>query len=215
MTLPALGWRTALPPETVSTGVSEADRLTEGCPRGRITEILGPVSSGRTTMLHAILAAATRRGEFCAVIDVQNSFDPVSACEAGVALAKLVWIRCSGNAEHALRTADLLIHGGGFGVVALDLAGLDAAAARRIPQAYWFRFRRAVEDTPTVLVVLGQEPQARSCAALLLEMQPGKPRFGGQAPFALLEDIQYRLTPRKPLRAAEGQFAARALAEAV
>lgn len=214
MTLPALGWRAALPPETVSTGVSEADRLTEGCPRGRITEILGPPSSGRTTMLHSILAAATRRGEFCAVIDGHNTFDPLSASQAGVALAKLLWIRCSGNPEHALRAADLLLHGGGFGVVALDLADLDLAAARRIPQAYWFRFRRAVEDTPAVLLVLGQQPLARSCAALLLEMQPGLPRFGGHAPFFLLQDIQYRLTPRKPLKAAEGQFTALA-AEAV
>jgi len=65
------------------------------------------------------------------------------------------------------------------------------------------------------MVVLGQEPHARSCAALLLEMQPGKPRFAGQAPFFLLADIQYRMTPRKPLKAAEGRFAARALAEAV
>ena len=67
-------------------------------------------------------------------------------------LPRLLWVRCGHNAEHALQAADLLIQGGGFGVVAMDLGDTRAPAARRISLTSWFRLRRAVEHTPTVLV---------------------------------------------------------------
>ena len=102
-------------------------------PRGRISEITGSRSSGRTGVLHALLAASTGQGEFAALVDTKDSFDACSAATVGVELSKLVWIRCGGNAEHALRAADLLIQAGGFGVVALDLAEVPPAALNRIP----------------------------------------------------------------------------------
>ena len=56
---------------------------------------LRPASSGRTTLLLAALAAATRRGEFCAVVDASDALDPQSAAAAGVELDRLLWVRCS------------------------------------------------------------------------------------------------------------------------
>src|SRR3984893_10586344 len=142
-----LGWRHVDPLDTLSAA---------GCdfPRGRISEITGTRSSGRTSVLHSLLAASTGRGEYAALVDTKDAFDACSAASVGVELSKLVWVRCGGNAEHALRAADLLIQAGGFGVVALDLAEAAAAALNRIPPTAWFRFRRAVESTPTILTVL-------------------------------------------------------------
>src|SRR5580700_11706310 len=81
-------------PEMVSSGIAAMDGLTGGLPRGCLTEICGPASSGRTTLLLAALAAATRRGEFCAVVDASDVLDPHSAQAAGVDLDRLLWVRC-------------------------------------------------------------------------------------------------------------------------
>src|SRR5579863_7633955 len=59
-------------PEMTSSGISALDALTGGLPRGCLTEICGPASSGRTTVLLAALAASTRRGEYCALIDASD-----------------------------------------------------------------------------------------------------------------------------------------------
>lgn len=73
--------------------------------------------------------------------------------------------------EQALKSTDLLLHGGGWGVVVLDLGGLSWVDARRIDLSTWFRFRRAVENTPTILVLLGEESCAKSCASLVLRCE--------------------------------------------
>src|SRR5512132_3854394 len=138
-------------------------------PRGCLTEIVGPAAAGRTTILHAALAAATARGEMCAIVDADDAFDPASAQSAGVRLDRLIWIRCGRNAEHALKAADLLIQGGGFGIVALDLGDAPPATARRISLTSWFRLRRAVENTPTVFVALARRQNAKTCASLTVE----------------------------------------------
>ena len=56
------------------------------------------------------------------MVDAAGGFDPLSAQRGGVWLENLLWVRCVGHAGRAFRAADLLLHGGGFGVVALDLA---------------------------------------------------------------------------------------------
>ena len=73
--------------------------------------------------------------------------------------------------EQALRTTDLLLHGGGWGVVVFDLGGISWMDARRINLSMWFRFRRAIENTPTILLLLGEESCAKSCASLVLRCQ--------------------------------------------
>jgi hypothetical protein len=69
-----------------------------------------------------------------------------------------------------LKVTDLLLQSNGFGMIALDLGDIPARSARRIPLASWFRFRRAVEHTPTVLLVLEQQPIAGSCSSLLVNV---------------------------------------------
>lgn len=181
-------------PEMVLSGVREIDALTGGLPRGCLTEICGNASSGRSSILLAALSAATQRQETCALVDVTDAFDPASAAIAGVVFEKFLWIRCgmrpSKNLPHtpahiesskkfrqmdrldqALRVTDLLLQSGGFGMVIIDLADVPFLSARRIPLASWFRFQRAIEHTPTVLMLITQIPCAQTCATLLLQMK--------------------------------------------
>jgi hypothetical protein len=156
--------------ETVSAGIPEIDSLAGGLPRGGLTEICGPPCSGRTSLLVAALASRTANAEACALIDGRDAFDPHSAELAGVELKRLLWVRCR-NIDQALRATDLLLQGGGFGMVALDLGDIPPETVRYVPLNAWFRFRRAVEDTPTIFMVLGQESNAKTCASLVLRME--------------------------------------------
>ncbi len=202
-------------PRTVSTGITPVDALVGGVPCGALTEICGPVSSGRTSLLLATVAAITQEAKACALVDVSDSFDPLSAATAGVDLRQLLWVRCNGmltrrepakvtryiendfgvheavevrtdapisaaraarraafrKLEQGLRAADLLLQGGGFSLIALDAADLAPEISRRVPMTTWFRFRRAVEDTPTAFVLLTREAVATGCASLSLRME--------------------------------------------
>ena len=187
-------------PEMLSIGIPQIDALTGGIPRGCLSEIYGPASSGKTSVLLAALATATRRDETCVLIDASDSFDPASGQAAGIDFGKLLWIRCGSSSlcssvvkdfenlnhrEHrvtqgkkqsefrldqVLKTADLILQSGGFGLVALDLAGIPEKFVRRIPLASWFRFQRAVEHTKTALLVITEFRCAESCAVLILKL---------------------------------------------
>src|SRR5258708_15850326 len=154
----------------ISTGVIEVDALIGGLPRGAITEIFGPASSGRTSLMVNALAHASTHDEVCALIDTSNSFDPVSATRAQTDLDRLLWVRCDGKLEQAFKAADLLLQGGGFVLIVLDLGDISAAQVRKIISSWWYRFRRVVEDKPTALVVIAADSCVRSCAALTLEI---------------------------------------------
>jgi recombination protein RecA len=154
--------------ETVPAGISSIDFLTGGFPRGSLTEIYGPPCSGRTSLLVSALASRTSAAEVCALVDARDAFDPASAEAAGVNLKNLLWVRCR-NVDQALRATDLLIQGGGFGMIALDFSDTPAKTVRYVPLQVWFRFRRAVEATPTILVLLEQESNAKTCASLVLQ----------------------------------------------
>jgi recombination protein RecA len=192
-------------PEMVSSGIRELDMLTGGLPRGCLTEICGPASSGRTSILLAALAHATRCGEVCALIDASDALDPASAASSGIEMGRLLWVRCKktvpssrfpilsslpehnfrnsnhsessaqrrgseSQLEQVMKVTDLLLQSNGFGMIVLDLADIPVRSARRIPLASWFRFRRAIEHTPTVLLVLEQQPIAGSCSSVLLKI---------------------------------------------
>lgn len=169
----------------------------QGLSRGAIAEIHAPRSSGRTSLYLHILAQATARGEVCAVIDSRDTFHPASAQAAGVKLDRLVWVRCRGNAEHALRATDLLLHAGGFGVVVLDLCETEPRVLNRIPLSYWYRFRRALEHTPAILLVCAEWPQAKSCSATSLELKSGLFHWSGKAPFLFLSRLHATAFLRK------------------
>jgi len=188
---PLLGWRRVTHQlDSLPTGITSFDQILGGCPRGRLTEITGPASSGRASFLHQLLAAATRRGEYCAVVDPAEAFDP-----------------------HTAAQADLLLHAGGFGVIALDLCQANAEQLRRLPASYWFRFQRAVEQTSTVLLVLAQQPQAKSTAALQARTSRQEAVFTGLFPYQLLARARYCVEPYKPQRAT-AEYVAELLEEA-
>jgi hypothetical protein len=213
-------------PEMVSSGIVAMDALTGGLPRGCLTEICGPASSGRTTLLLAALAAATRRGECCAVVDACDALDPQSAAAAGVELSRLLWVRCGENSpekslEQLLRATDLLLESGGFGMIALDLGDLPPQAARRIPLTTWFRYRRAVEHTSTVLLAIERQSIAGSCSSLLIKLgsqrngikKSADSQFPALAHAQLLTELEITAElvrsrqERKPVRSAEITFA--------
>jgi recombination protein RecA len=316
-------------PEMVPFGIAALDELTGGVPRGALTEMVGPASSGRTSVTMSLMAEVTRRQEVCAVIDATDSFDPVSAEAAGVDLKRVLWVRCGKNSgqqtvnsgqrqkvnraqqtvnsekqsqpssspsfqanaqsesntqkvhqaitsgcfeaargrrepstmnnvappakniswsihenydarlrhammnggetreswsgtqirearktEHvptrgswsvnrgakgspirrnfeeirrakwnrldqALKATDLLIQSGGFGLIVIDLGDISPEQARRIPLTSWFRFRRAVENTPTILLLVARDSCAKTCASLVMQLG-AEPKKSGQ-----------------------------------
>lgn len=184
-------------------------------PRGRITEIYGEASSGRTSLLYSALGQATKEEcESCALVDADDAFDPISAAAAGVELHRLLWVRCGGAGPgNAMRVADLLLQGNGFGLVALDFASTGAREANRIPPSYWYRFRRAVEQTRTALIVLSPMPNVRQCASLSVEARRVDARWSGAPGCArVLESVSLEFGTRKPVTtAAAARLEARAL----
>ena len=75
-----------------------------------------------------------------------------------------------------------MLQAGGFGLVALDLGDVPAATARRVPLTSWFRFRRAVEETPAALLLLTQEALTGTCAALSLQLAVTAPAEAPELP---------------------------------
>jgi recombination protein RecA len=90
-----------------------------GLPRGRIVEIFGPESSGKTTLLYHVLAEAQAKGGICAFIDAEHAMDPVYAKRIGVDVDELL-VSQPDHGEQALEIADLLIRSGAVDVVAID-----------------------------------------------------------------------------------------------
>lgn len=90
-----------------------------GIPRGRITEIFGPESSGKTTLAIHIIAEAQKRGGICAIIDAEHAFDRFYAEKLGVDVNNL-WIAQPDNGEQALDIAEQLINSGAIDVLVVD-----------------------------------------------------------------------------------------------
>jgi recombination protein RecA len=170
------------PPEpirVVPTGLPWLDlRLAGGWPSGETSEIVGPVSSGRASLLTASLAAATARGDVAALIDTHDTFDATSAQAAGLTLDHLLWARGDPAGvprpkallERAIKAFGLVLEAGGFAVVALDLGDAAPVDLARLPFTTWRRLQRFVEGRDTVALVLAPAPVARSARGVTLEL---------------------------------------------
>jgi recombination protein RecA len=251
-----------------STGFPVLDALLDGgVPRGQITELVGPASSGRTSVAFAILAEATARGEVAAYIDASDCLDPRSAQGAGIALERLLWVRVAtgapacppqsvvaGNLPHgtavrlgttsrrpasaeaistcqgpivdaprldgagetpnsrrvasadrrerlsppahavrpsrknnpAWQAVNLVASAGGFGVIVLDLGGVKKHMLREWQSRQWLRLRRAIEHSPTALILLASHHLASTVSALVLEFAREKTRWVGAPGISLL-----------------------------
>ena len=165
------------------TGIPGLDTvLCGGVPRGQLSEIVGPRSSGRTTLLLQSLAAATARGEVAALVDTFDYLDVNSVAAAGVDLDRLLWIRGDtvgtthasplGDRaiERALKALNLVLQAGGFGLVVIDLADAPLAALRRLPFTTWLRIQRTIEGSETACVITAPQPLARSAGGVTLSL---------------------------------------------
>jgi hypothetical protein len=131
---------------------------------GAITEVVGPLSSGRTSLLVACLRDLTRAGGVVALIDADGAFDPGSAARAGLDLRRLLWVRCGGRRDVALRATDLLVRCPGIALIGLDVG----ESPPRLPLAAAFRLKLAVRRSGVALLVVGARRIAGSAAALVL-----------------------------------------------
>jgi recombination protein RecA len=210
--------------EMLLTGIPAIDEETGGIPKSALTQICAPVgnSSGKTTLLLSLMAQATRRGEFTALIDAGDCFDPVSADAAGVELSHVLWVRCGERPgmrllEQAFKAADILVQNGGFGLIAVDLGNSEDRLIRKIPLTTWFRFARVIEKLPAALVFLSSSPAARSCASLTLQLDGGSACWqeeGALAHTQLLTGVNFtveivRSSTRKPVQSVRPKFTGR------
>ncbi len=113
--------RAAMKVEVVSTGALALDIALGigGLPRGRVTEIFGPESSGKTTLAMHVVAEAQRNGGICAFIDAEHALDPTYAAAIGVDVDELL-ISQPDTGEQALEITDMLIRSGAIDVVVID-----------------------------------------------------------------------------------------------
>ena len=166
----------------LETGVAALDDLLGGgWPRGALSELCGGRGQGRTGVLLATLAAAVRREEAVALLDLEGAFDPWAAGRAGLRLERLLWVRALPDArqrqtphQRLLAAAEAIVSAGGFGLVALDLG----EQPRTVPSAAWLRLRRLAGAPGTVVLVVTGRPLIGSMGAAAVTLDSARPRFG-------------------------------------
>jgi hypothetical protein len=97
--------------------------------------------------------------------------------------------------EHAMRSLDLLLHAGGFGIVMLDLSEAPLRALNRIPLSYWYRFQRAIENTPAILLICADSLQAKSCTRHALQIKMKALYWTGHQSCKLLNGFEVIASP--------------------
>ena len=120
--------------DRVLSGLEGRKSYAAGVPRGQVSEVVGPASSGRTSLAWAALGAATRRGESVALIDPFDRFDPPTAHACGITVSKLLWVR-----GQALSTCSLTAPPARWTTGAIDPAWLPRARAVNGPGTFMER----------------------------------------------------------------------------
>jgi recombination protein RecA len=116
-----MGDKTSLGIQAVSTGALALDVAlgVGGLPRGRVVEIFGPESSGKSTLAMHVVAEAQRNGGICAYVDAEHAMDPIYAKAIGVDIDQLL-ISQPDTGEQALEIVDMLVRSGALDVVVID-----------------------------------------------------------------------------------------------
>ena len=110
----------AIPIETIPTGSISLDiALGNGIPRGRVTEIYGPESSGKTTLTLHIIAEAQKKGGQCAFVDAEHALDPEYASRIGVDMKNLL-VSQPDSGEQALEIVETLVRSNAVDVIVVD-----------------------------------------------------------------------------------------------
>ena len=190
-------------------GTDALDRaLSGGLPRGQVSEVVGPASSGRTSVAWAALAAATQRGESVALIDTFDRFDPPTAHACGLELSRLLWVRGQAVSkttgaidpawlpgvravngpgtflerviDRAIKALNLVVQSGVCTMVVIDLIDVPVTALRRLPASTWFRIERAIEGSDTAVIILAAMPVARSAGGRSITLGIREPGTGSR-----------------------------------
>jgi hypothetical protein len=204
------------------TGVPALDAcLRGGLPRGHLSEIAGPVSSGRTTLFLTVVAAATRRGEIAAIVDTVDRLDVASAIAVDTDLHRLLWVRGDSVVsaalveraiDRALKAVNLVLQAGGFGVVVLDFADVPLLALKRIPFTTWMRIQRIVEGSDTACVLVVPQPMARSAGGVTLALESRAAWAGDSDRSRRLDGLDVETRIISPRRKVEGTIRVRCTA---
>ena len=158
-------------------------------PPGRLSEIVGPRSSGASSLLLALIARITTSGSQgggqVAFVDGMDALDPASAAAGGVDLSMVLWVKCGGRLRVALSAADLLVRCPGFAMVVLDLDELGP-----MPASAHLRLQRAVEGGDTILITRSARHREGSPASLVLATRRLAPRWMGLRPLTRLAGLR-------------------------
>src|SRR5262249_35516779 len=143
--------------------------------QGAMTELVGPLSSGRTSLLTLCLRDVTRRGALAALVDTDHAFDAASAAAAGVGLGRVLWVRAEGHRRHALKAADLLARCPGFALVALDLG----ESPPRVSVGAAYRLRLAARRSGVALLIVSARRVVGGAAALAVAARRDRLAWAG------------------------------------
>jgi RecA DNA recombination protein len=169
---------------------------------GSVIEVIGPISSGRTSLLLSWLADATRAGGVVALVDVDGTFDPRSATRSGIDLRRVLWVRAGGRRDRALSALGLLARCPGFALVAFDAGELSP----RVTLTHAFRVKRALRGG--VLVVVGRHRMMGAAADLAIEtVQEGCEWTGAGSRARRLDAVRTRLHLLRPQSATHPRVA--------
>src|SRR2546429_9990351 len=146
--------------------------------RGETGKFVARPWPGRPSLFTACLRDVPRRGAIAALVDTDQTFDPASATRAGVDLRCLLWVRCGGRRDLALRAADLLVRCPGFALIGLDLG----EAPPRLPLTLAFRLKFAVERTEAALLIVSRRRVTGSGASLVVETERDAIDWAGPGP---------------------------------
>ncbi len=212
-------WSADAPVRMLPTGLPALDQaLSGGWRQGEVSEVVGPASSGRTSIGMSALAAVTAAGGLAAVVDAMDRFDPAVASAFGCDLDRVLWVRGPSVTvpdarvldrllRQAVRACDLIVRAGGFSLVVLDVADVPARTLRSLPTATWMRLARVNEGQKCVCLLIGPMPLGRSARGVTVHLSavsrwigtsPQSRRFAG-------------LTADATLRASHALFGATAL----
>src|SRR5262245_14284059 len=166
--------------------------------RGSLTEFIGETSTGKTSLVFMLLSALTQKGEICAVVDLNNSFNPKSAKASNITLENLLWVKCGGNVEHAFKAVDHLIQAKNFGLIWMDLSDDLVNDFKFIPRSYWYRFRTRIKDSQTLLITTASRTLMGSASNQAHRFDKQYVIWSGFGRFKLIKELQIDLTTSKP-----------------
>jgi hypothetical protein len=184
----------ALTTRRLGSGLGALDAIIDGgLVRGRISEIIGPIGSGRTTVAARFVAAATQAGEIIAWIESTHSFDPAAIAAGNASLERILWASMSASRQvftdpsgrlrcnrfvAVVQAAELVLKAGGFGLVVIDL-GIGAAP---LPQGIALRLARETERSGAAVIVIAPHRVCGTFAALSLKLMRIETSFNRLAP---------------------------------